>query len=146
MRCALGEGLPHAGGLAAPVQRVRVALGHLRRGVGRLPGPEARGKPFTVVGDVTRTRDVTLVRDAVDAYVAAVQSDVGGELFNVGAGRPVSINRFIKLLGGDVVHIAKRPGEPDCTYAEIGEIVGRLGWQPKPSLHPPAASSRCSPA
>ena len=86
MRPALGEGLPHAGGLAAPVQRVRAAIGHLRRGVRRLPGPKARGKPFTVVGDGTRTLDVTFVRDVVDAYVAAAQSDVGGEVFNVGTG------------------------------------------------------------
>ena len=96
------------------------------------------GKPFTVVGDGTQTRDFTFVRDVVDAYVAAAQSDVGGEIFNVGTGRPVSVNRLVELLGGDVVYIARRPGEPDCTHADIGKIVGRLGWQPKTSFRPGA--------
>jgi UDP-glucose 4-epimerase len=89
------------------------------------------GRPFTVVGDGTQTRDYTFVGDVVDAFLAAAHSDVSGEVFNVGTGRPVSVNRLVGLLGGEVVHIAKRPGEPDCTQADIGEIVRRLGWTPK---------------
>ncbi len=92
------------------------------------------GKPFTVVGDGTQTRDFTFVRDVVDAYVAAAQSNASGEAFNVGTGRPVSVNRLVELLGGAVVHIARRPGEPDCTHADVGKITGRLGWQPKTSF------------
>ena len=32
------------------------------------------------------------------------------------------------------VHIPKRPGEPDCTWADIGKIRRELGWQPKVSF------------
>jgi UDP-glucose 4-epimerase len=92
------------------------------------------GKPFTVVGDGRQTRDFTFVRDVVDAFVTAAHADVSGEVFNVGTGRPVSVNRLVELLGGDVVHIARRPGEPDCTHADIGKIGGRLGWRPKTSI------------
>jgi UDP-glucose 4-epimerase len=34
------------------------------------------------------------------------------------------------LLQGPVIHIPKRPGEPDCTWADIGKIQRDLGWKP----------------
>ena len=49
----------------------------------------------------------------------------------MGAGNPQTINRLVELLGGDVIHVPKRPGEPDCTFADIGKIRKVLGWQPK---------------
>jgi len=92
------------------------------------------GKPFTVVGDGTQTRDFTFVTDVVEAFIRAARSDVTGEIFNVGSGNTYSVNRLVELLGGDVVHIPKRPGEPDCTFADSRKIQGVLGWQPRVSL------------
>jgi len=89
------------------------------------------GKPFTVVGDGTQTRDFTFVTDVVDAFVRAAESEIEGEIFNVGSGNTYSINHLVSLLGGDVVHVPKRPGEPDCTFADITKISQMLGWQPK---------------
>ena len=89
------------------------------------------GKPFTVVGDGTQTRDFTFVSDIVDACITAVASDVRGEVMNVGSGNTYSVNRLVELLGGETVHIAKRPGEPDCTFADIGKIKRVLGWRPR---------------
>ncbi len=87
------------------------------------------GKPFTVVGDGTQTRDFTYVTDVVDAFVKAAASTVVGETFNVGTGKPQSILRLVSLLGGEIVHIPKRPGEPDCTHADIAKITKTLGWK-----------------
>jgi UDP-glucose 4-epimerase len=89
------------------------------------------GKPLTVVGDGTQTRDFVFVTDVVDAFVCAVESDVEGEVFNVGSGATYSVNYLVSLLGSDVVHVPKRPGEPDCTQADIRKIGRLLGWQPK---------------
>jgi UDP-glucose 4-epimerase len=88
------------------------------------------GKPFTIVGDGTQTRDFTYVTDVASAFVTAARSDVSSGVFNVGSGRTVSINELVALLGGDVVYIPKRPGEPDCTFADIAPITSTLGWQP----------------
>jgi UDP-glucose 4-epimerase len=88
-------------------------------------------KPFTVVGDGTQTRDFTFVTDVVDAFVRAADSDVTGDSFNVGSCGTYSVNRLVELLGGEVVYIPKRPGEPDCTFADTAKIQAGLGWRPR---------------
>jgi UDP-glucose 4-epimerase len=92
------------------------------------------GKPFTVVGDGTQTRDFTFVTDVVDALVQTAESEIEGEVLNVGSGNTYSVNTLVSLLGGEVIHIPKRPGEPDCTFADITKITQMLGWQPKVSF------------
>jgi UDP-glucose 4-epimerase len=92
------------------------------------------GKPFTVVGDGTQTRDFTFVTDVAEAFVCAANSSVQGEVLNVGSGDTYSVNHLVSLLEGEVVHIPKRPGEPDCTFADTGKISRMLGWKPKVSF------------
>ena len=91
-------------------------------------------KPFTVVGDGTQTRDFTYVTDIVDAFYTAAMSDIKQDTFNVGSGGTYSINRLCELLGGEITNIPKRPGEPDCTFADTSKIHDVLGWEPKISF------------
>ena len=88
------------------------------------------GKPFTVVGDGTQLRDFIYVTDIAEAFLTAAETPINGERFNVGAGRPQTINHLVELIGGEVTYIPKRPGEPDCTFADIGKATERLGWRP----------------
>ena len=92
------------------------------------------GKPFTVVGDGSQRRDFVYVTDVARAYLMAAESAESGQVFNLGAGDPQTINRLIELMGGDVVHVPKRPGEPDCTWADVGRIRRALGWKPEVSF------------
>jgi UDP-glucose 4-epimerase len=91
------------------------------------------GKPFTVVGDGRQTRDFTFVTDVVDAFVVAEQAlrdgRAAGRIYNVGSGGTQSINRLVELLGGDIQYIPKRPGEPDCTFADVSRIAREIGWR-----------------
>lgn len=91
-------------------------------------------KPLTVVGDGEQTRDFTYVTDIVDACYSAAASDIVQEVLNVGSGNTYSINYLVKLLGGEKVHIPKRPGEPDSTFADISKIKKMLGWTPKVTI------------
>jgi UDP-glucose 4-epimerase len=91
-------------------------------------------KPFTVVGDGKQTRDFTFVKDVVNAFYTASQSSVTNEVFNVGSGQTYAVNHLIELLGGPVTYIPKRPGEPDCTFADTSKIKSQLKWQPEYSL------------
>lgn len=93
------------------------------------------GEPLTVVGDGEQKRDFTFVSDVVRALLVAADSDSTAEVFNVGSGAPATINNLISLLGSPpTVHIPKRPGEPDCTWADISKIGRELGWQPEVPL------------
>jgi UDP-glucose 4-epimerase len=93
------------------------------------------GQPLTIVGDGTQTRDFTYVSDVVDAIVTAAESGVVGDFFNIGSGNTYSVNRLVELLGAkETVYIPKRPGEPDCTFADISKIQRELGWQAAVSL------------
>ena len=92
------------------------------------------GQPFTVVGDGNQTRDFTYVTDVAEAFLCAAGSDLSGEAMNVGSGNHYSVNRLIELLGGPIEHIPKRPGEPDCTFADISKIQKWLGWKARVSF------------
>jgi UDP-glucose 4-epimerase len=92
------------------------------------------GKPFTVVGDGQQTRDFTYVEDVANAFVHAAQSEASGEAINVGSGNHYSVNHLVSLLGGEKVHIPKRPGEPDCTFADTAKIKRLLNWAPQISF------------
>ena len=88
------------------------------------------GVPFTVVGDGSQTRDFTFVSDVASAFVATAKSNISGEIMNVGSGHTYAVNRLVELLGGEKTTIPRRPGEPDCTFADTAKIRAHVGWQP----------------
>jgi len=92
------------------------------------------GKPFTVVGDGSQKRDFLYVTDVVNAFYKASITDKVGEIYNLGAGKPQSINYLVKLLDGPVKNIPKRPGEPQVTWADTTKIIKELSWKPKVSF------------
>ena len=92
------------------------------------------GKPYTVVGNGNQTRDFIYVTDIAKAFLAAAQTPRVGQVYNVGAGAPQRVNRLVELLGGEIEYVPERPGEPDCTWADIGKITTELVWQPTVSF------------
>ena len=91
-------------------------------------------KPFTVVGDGNQKRDFIYVTDVAKAFIKAADSSKNNEIYNLGTGKPKSINELINLIGGPVINIPKRPGEPDCTWANINKITRHLDWVPEISF------------
>jgi UDP-glucose 4-epimerase len=91
-------------------------------------------KPFTIVGDGEQTRDFTYVSDVVNAIIKAANSDKTNKVYNVGSDKAYSINYLVKLLQGMKEFIPKRPGEPDCTFANISKIKKELNWKPIVSI------------
>jgi UDP-glucose 4-epimerase len=92
------------------------------------------GKPFTVVGDGSQRRDFVYASDVAEAFLLAAETQVTGEVWNLGAGNPQSVNRLVELIGGPVTYIPKRPGEPDVTWGDITKIERELGWRPRISF------------
>jgi UDP-glucose 4-epimerase len=95
----------------------------------------AEGKPMTITGDGTQTRDYTHVRDIVNANILAAESpNVGsGEVINIGAGNNASVLKVAELIGGPVEHIPARL-EPHDTLADNRKAKELLGWQPQVTL------------
>jgi UDP-glucose 4-epimerase len=93
------------------------------------------GKPMTITGDGTQTRDFTHVRDVVRANILAAHSqNVGkGEVMNIGTGKNVSILHVAELVGGPIEHIAARL-EPHDTLADYSRAKKLLEWEPAVSF------------
>jgi UDP-glucose 4-epimerase len=91
-------------------------------------------KPFTVVGNGTQTRDFTHVNDVAKAFIRAAEVLETGIALNVGSGNHYSVNYLVELLKGETTFIPKRPGEPDCTFADISNIKKVLGWKAEVSF------------
>jgi UDP-glucose 4-epimerase len=87
-------------------------------------------KPFTIVGDGSQSRDFTYVTDVARAFLAAARSTASGIAVNIGSGGTHTVNRLTELLGGQVTFVPKRPGEPDCTFADISRARNVLEWSP----------------
>jgi len=91
-------------------------------------------KPYTVVGDGTQTRDFTYVTDVAAAFLRAAETTTTSVALNVGSDNHYSVNRLVELLEGEVTYVPKRPGEPDCTYADTTRIHEVLNWKTKVSF------------
>jgi UDP-glucose 4-epimerase len=88
-------------------------------------------KPFTIVGDGEQKRDFVYVTDVAKAFLSAALINSVGQRFNIGAGKPQSVNKLAKLVGENkITYIPKRPGEPEITYADIKKARSELNWSP----------------
>src|SRR3989344_1610762 len=99
--------------------------------IGKFLKLRSEGKPITIWGDGTHSRDFTNVVDIVRAnLLAAESSGVGkGESINIGAGRNVSVNDMAGMIGGPIVHEPERL-EPAHALADNRKAQELLGWQP----------------
>ena len=103
--------------------------------IGKFLKQRKGGKPLTIWGDGTQTRDFTHVRDVVRANLLAAESTkVGkGEVINTGAGRNFSVNELAEFIGGPVVHEPPRL-EPHDTLADNSLARKLLGWKSEVKL------------
>ncbi len=93
-----------------------------------------KNKPLTVVGNGTQKRDFTYISDVIQAFSKILTIKKNFKIFNLGTGKPISVNSIVKLLNSKSINIPKRPGEPDQTYAKITKIQNELNWKPKISI------------
>lgn len=93
------------------------------------------GEPLTVHGDGEMRRDYIHVSDVAVAVVAAIESRVKSEIFNVGTGTNISVNSIVDILREfkdvTVENIDKPKGYANETLADISKAKKLLGWAPK---------------
>ena len=98
------------------------------------------GEPITMFGDGTSSRDYTFVGDIVRGVLAASDSDIEFDIFNLGGSSPIRLIDLISTIA-DVVgvqpHINRepmQPGDVPRTYASVDKAHALLGWQPETQL------------
>lgn len=90
------------------------------------------GRPLTIHGDGTQTRDFTHVRDVVRANLLAIDCAVAdGRALNIGRGKNLSVNEIAAIMGGPTKHQTRRPGDPQDTLADLTQTRAVLGWEPE---------------
>lgn len=105
----------------------------------------SEGRPVTVYGDGTQSRDFTYVDDIAGGTLAALKP-VGYEAINLGSDQPVVLNdaiHMVEQLVGCPATIERRPRHPadvPATWADIGKAERLLGWRPNTSFKDGMAS------
>ncbi|MBX5475232.1 MAG: NAD-dependent epimerase/dehydratase family protein, partial [Thermoleophilia bacterium] len=101
----------------------------------------AAGEPVEIHGDGEQSRDFTYVGNVVDATIRAGYAEgASGEMFNVAAGAPASVNEIAdtigKILGKPVErrHLPPRPGDIRDSWADLSKAERVLGYRPQVGL------------
>jgi UDP-glucose 4-epimerase len=101
----------------------------------------AAGRPVTIYGDGEQSRDFTYVGNVVDATLRAGSAgDASGEIFNIAAGSPGSVNLLADTIGRILEqpverrHAEPRPGDVRDSWADVGAAERVLGYRPSIGL------------
>jgi UDP-glucose 4-epimerase len=101
-----------------------------------------QGLPLTVYGDGSQTRDFINVLDIVNAALCSLEKEnAEGQVFNVGSGKPTSINELAKkvlsIAVSDlrIVYEAPRESDVKCSYADVSKAARLLGFKPEVALN-----------
>ena len=94
----------------------------------------AEGKTLEIHGDGSQRRDFIHVRDIVRANIAAYESGIRGDIFNVGSGANVSVKELADMISPDQRHTEGRKDDSPATLADISKIRAALNWTPQISF------------
>jgi nucleoside-diphosphate-sugar epimerase len=99
------------------------------------------GEPIEIHGDGEQSRDFTYVGNVVDATIRAGEAaGASGEIFNVAAGSPASVNTIADTIGdllGKPVerrHVPRRAGDIRNSWADLTKSRSILGYEPAVDL------------
>ena len=97
-----------------------------------------RDENLLVFGNGKQSRDFTYVKDVVEANLLAAHTDVAGEIFNIGAGSPITLNELGELMleiSGKhdlkLEYTDPRSGDILHSYADISKAKEMLGFEPR---------------
>lgn len=94
-------------------------------------------KPPIIFGKGSQVRDFIHVDDIAEANIAAMNSSIENDFFNIGSGTQTSIIELAKImikisnLQIEPIFEAHVPGDIECSKADIGYAKNTLNWNPK---------------
>lgn len=97
-----------------------------------------RNENPVIFGDGKNSRDFTYIKDVVKANLLAGMHDAPGEILNIGAGSPISLNELadlmLKLIGKQSLqkeYTAPRTGDIVHSYADISKARELINFNPE---------------
>ncbi len=99
-----------------------------------------QGKPISIYGDGTMSRDFTYIDDIIDGTVAAMEKCAGFNIYNLGESRPITVNDLVaeieKALGKKAIkeYVPPQPGDVERTYADVTNAAEELGYKPATTI------------
>ena len=118
-----------------PRQRPEMAIHKWIRGLFANEAP-------IIYGDGEQTRDFTYIDDIIDGTLKAAETEgIEKEIFNLGSGRNISVNKLMNLLLKlthkeeiKPIYSAPKIGDVPDTYADITKAKNTLGYSPDVAL------------
>ena len=95
------------------------------------------GKPIPVYGDGSVVRDYTFISDTVEGIIACTKKELGFEIFNIGEGEAITLNRLVgsleQALGKKAIidHQPLQAGDMPLTFSDISKARAKLGYNPR---------------
>lgn len=81
-------------------------------------------------GNGQQSRDFIHVKDIVAANIAAYESNIRHEIFNIGSGDSFTIKELANIISPKQIHTPARLGDAEATLADISRAKHLLGWSP----------------
>lgn len=94
----------------------------------------ASGESLEIHGDGSQRRDFIHVQDVVNANIAAFESPLHHEIFNIGSGSNTSIKALANMISPHQTHAPRRAADAEETLANISRVTDALAWKPTLSL------------
>jgi UDP-glucose 4-epimerase len=92
------------------------------------------GLPLVITGDGNQVRDFLHVSDVIAAMLLGAETELPGTAYNLGAGRPTSMNELAAAVGGRIEYLPARPNEIMAVHADTAAIRADSAWAPAMSL------------
>jgi UDP-glucose 4-epimerase len=96
----------------------------------------AAGRPISIYGDGTQSRDFTYVANVVQANLLAADTEgVSGAVLNVATGSPVTVNDLAHTIGRllerpvEIQYLPMRAGDVKHSWADLAEARRLLGYE-----------------
>lgn len=100
-----------------------------------------RDEPPVIFGDGSQSRDFVWVKDVVEAFILAMEKDIGFDVFNVGFGKNFSLNEVVSIINKTLGKNIKPKYVPNPiknyvyhTLADTSKAEKLLGFKAKVSL------------
>ncbi len=88
-------------------------------------------KALPIFGNGKQTRDFIYISDVLDAIIKLAKSKVKFDIFNLGSGKQVTINKLVGIIGVQKIkYLPKNKNEIENSFASIKKLKKTIDWKP----------------